>query len=68
MPEHEGYIIILENKINEKESNKILETLNMIKGVLKVEPVISDAEFQIAESRIKNKISEALYEFKARYL
>jgi len=68
MPEHEGYIIILENKINEKESNKILETLNMIKGVLKVEPVISDAEFQIAESRIKNKISEALYEFKERYL
>jgi len=50
-----GYVIALEEDIREDSLEEVINALRMIKGVVAVEPVISDAGNQIAEMRADNR-------------
>jgi cell division protein FtsX len=54
-----GYVVTLENDINEEQSKKIEELLMMISGVVGVTPVqYEGASDIITASRVKREITE----------
>lgn len=49
---HSGYLVTLAKDIREDDARKIIDALRMVRGVLTVEPVVSDLFLQqIAEQR-----------------
>lgn len=53
---HAGYVITLEEDVREDDAAAIKTALSMIKGVLSVEPVVSDPGLHIAEERAWHRI------------
>ena len=53
---HAGYIVILSEDIREDDSEKVISALGLIKGVIGVEPVMSDYNLHIAERRIQSEL------------
>ena len=62
---HAGYIVILDKDIRSDDSEHTLNALRMVRGVISVEPVVSDIEVHIAEERAKVGLLTKLYEFLA---
>ena len=58
---HAGYIVTLADDIRADDAEAIVNALRMVKGVLSVEPVVSDASLHIAERRRDVQWREALY-------
>lgn len=57
--------VVLEKDIRDDDAESLLTAIKMIKGVMSVEPFISDVESHMAETRARrelgNKIWEVLY-------
>lgn len=60
---HAGYIVVLENDIREDDAEATLAALQQIKGVLRVQPVVSTPEIQLAEERARVEFTDRLYSF-----
>ena len=54
-------VVILEKDIREDDAQAIIDAIKMIKGVLAVEPQISNPEFRAAELRAKSEIAKKLW-------
>jgi len=59
---HMGYIVTLEKDLREDDAENIIKAIIMIKGVLSVEPLVSDTMLHIATERVKNEIRNRLWE------
>ena len=57
---HSGYIVVLESDIREDDSQNVINAIRMIKGVISVDPIISNVEIHIAKTRVKLEIAESL--------
>lgn len=60
---HAGYIVTLEKDIREDDAEAVIEALRMIKGVLNVQPVVSDLHTQLAESRVAEDYQRKFLDF-----
>ena len=59
---HAGYIVILEKDIREDDAKDLIRAIMMLKGVIKVKPVVGDATLLIAEERAKTVLGRKLFE------
>lgn len=57
---HSGYIVTLDRDIREDDAEAIVRALRMIKGVLSVEPQISDPMLHIAQERARYDLGRKL--------
>ncbi len=56
-----GILVVLEEDIRSDETEPILNALRCIRGVLRVEPNVADAEAYIAESRARTELVKELH-------
>ena len=54
--------VVLEKDIREDDAEYLLNAIKMIKGVLSVDPFISDIESHMAESRARQELGQKLWE------
>ena len=60
---YSGLIVVLREDINEDGIKKIMDTINMIKGVVDVKPIEKEkTEQRIQKSRLKSEIMDAIEE------
>ena len=52
-----GFTVTLERDIKEEEFQRVLEAVEMIHGVLHVEPVLATGQDHITRMRLKNDIT-----------
>lgn len=57
-----SFIVILENDMREDDAEHTLNALRMVKGVIKVEPVISGPEEHMAYARARFDLTKRIYE------
>ena len=55
-----GFIVILEENTREDDAQPIADALAMVKGVLKVTPVVSAIDGMIAEVRARQRLVDQL--------
>ena len=60
---HAAYIVTLADNIREDDAEPTLNALRMIKGVIKVEPVVGNYELQIAQARVDQQWQERIWDF-----
>jgi hypothetical protein len=60
---HSAYIVTLDKDLRADDAEKILDALEMIKGVVSVEPVVADVMGHVAEQRANWRWREALLDF-----
>lgn len=58
-----GLVVTLEKDINEEDSEFIINTLKMIRGVASVNPVFTDISDQINRERVKSELRVKLFDF-----
>lgn len=59
---YNGFIVILDRDIRDDDAEHTLNAIRMIKGVLRVQPHIADANYEIARMRERAKIESDLLE------
>jgi len=60
---YSGLIVVLREDVNEDGIKKIMDTINMIKGVVDVKPIEKEkTEQRIQKSRLKSEIMDAIEE------
>ena len=59
---HWGYVVTLEREIREDDAEETINALRMIKGVLKVEPVVGSPMDYITVARARAAIATKLWE------
>lgn len=61
---HAGYVVVLEQDIRDDDATPTINAIRQIRGVLTVEPIITDAGSMIGEARARtsviNKVLDAL--------
>jgi len=57
---HAGYIVVLEHDIREDDAQRTRDAIELIKGVLSVEPVTDTIEVAIAKTRARYEFADAL--------
>lgn len=60
---HAGYIVVLDKDSRSDNAEATLNALRMVRGVLSVEPVVSNIEVHIAEERAKRELLTKIYDF-----
>lgn len=60
---HSGYLVVLDQDIREDDAEATLTALRMVRGVLSVEPVVSDIQQVIAERRLTGRIASSLLQW-----
>ena len=59
---HAGYIVTLGRDTREDDAEPVLEAIRMIKGVISVEPIVSNIEVHLAESRVRRELMDKIIE------
>jgi hypothetical protein len=60
---HSAYLVILEHDMREDDAQATVTALGQIKGVLSVGPYVAEnLAIDIAESRVRNELSQKLFE------
>lgn len=57
---HTAYIVILQNPIREDDADATIMALNMVKGVLTVEPVVEDVTHVVATARAEHDLGQRI--------
>lgn len=56
-----GFLVTLQQDLRDDDAQATLDALRQIKGVIAVEPVVSDAyHFQMADTRVRSEIASTL--------
>jgi hypothetical protein len=50
---HAGYIVTLKDDVRDDDAESIVTALEMVKGVLSVDPIVADVTLWLAEMRAK---------------
>jgi hypothetical protein len=58
---HAGYIVALEKDIREDDAEAIINAIQMVRGVLSVEPIVADGSLWLAEQRARDDYREKLW-------
>ena len=58
---YNALIVVLEKDTRDDDSEKIIETIKMIKGVSDVTGNVVDPDSYVAESRIRQKVVDKLF-------
>ena len=56
-----GFVVTLQRDIRDDDAQPIIDAIKMIKGVLDVEPSISDIDDQMNRSVVKQELREKLW-------
>jgi hypothetical protein len=59
---HSAYIVILETDIREDDAQATINAIKQIRGVLAVEPHPFDPDERIAEMRVRNELSNKIFD------
>jgi hypothetical protein len=59
---HAGYIVVLDHDVREDDAEWIINAIRMIKGVIRVSPVLGDHAQFIAQQRRDTQWKDVLYE------
>lgn len=59
---HTGYIVTLEREIREDDAEHIINAMRMLKGVVDVQPIVSDFQTTMAESKAKHELRMKLFD------
>lgn len=65
MSVHVAYLVVLDRDLDEELSERVVDTLNMIKGVVSVTPQEGDFVLTIATHRAKSAVRARLYDLAA---
>lgn len=63
-----GFVVTLKEDIREDDAPKVIHALQMIKGVLRVDPICAKHDDLIIENRIKSTLRESLWAWGDKYL
>lgn len=58
-----GFIVVLDEDINEESTQATCEALKHFRGVISVEPHVHDIQDVIASARARHRMAEEIYEF-----
>lgn len=58
---YSGFVVTLEENMREDDAQAVLAALRMVRGVIGVEPVISNVEQVIADKRARRELGEKLW-------
>jgi hypothetical protein len=58
---HKGYVIALENDIRSDESERVIDAIMMIRGVLRVTPIVNDPSAWIEGERARDEFRQKLW-------
>jgi hypothetical protein len=53
---HKGYVVILDRDIREDDAERIVQAIQMVKGVLDVKPIVADHDDLVNRSRIRHEL------------
>lgn len=53
---HSGYVVVLDREIREDDAERIVQAIQMVKGVLDVKPIVADHNDLINRSRIRHEL------------
>jgi len=59
---HRGYIVILENDIKDEYSEEVINAIRMFKGVINVEPIVTNPDSLISEERAKRELRTKIFD------
>ena len=63
---HAGYVVTLDRSLRDDDSDRIIDAIGLIQGVVAVEPVVDNYSIQIAQTRsrtdLRNRLFKALEE------
>lgn len=63
---HNGFVVVLEKPIKDEDSEKIKKAILMLRGVIKVKPIVDDVQSLCVRSQasreLSNKLWKVLYE------
>ena len=59
---HAGYVVVLDRDIREDDAEATLNALRMVRGVIRVEPVVADPAMMLAEGRARMECAGRLRE------
>jgi len=57
---HNGYIVTLEKSVKDEDSKKTIEAILMLKGVIKVEPVVEDISSMFARNQVHREMFQKI--------
>lgn len=60
---HAAYIVVLGDDIREDDAEATINALRMVKGVVKVEPVVADYNLHIAQARVDREWKDRIWAF-----
>jgi len=64
---HAGYLVVLKDSIREDDDQATLQAIQQIKGVISVQPIVSDPKMEIAQTQATYVVAEAVIKFIAKY-
>ena len=56
-----GFVVVLKEDLREDDAEATLKAIEMVKGVIKVTPVMSDAHDYIIRQQVKQEFREKIY-------
>lgn len=59
---YNAFIVVLEQDIRSDDAQPILDAIKQLRGVLGVEPYVSDISEQIAEMRARRELGQKLWD------
>lgn len=62
-----GLVVVLEEDIREDDAEKIIEAVEMVKGVQSVDKNITEVDDYINRQKVVNKISKDIFEVLTKY-
>lgn len=68
MGTHVGYVVVLEEPVNDEYSfEHVITALKQIKGVVEVKPVLGSIDMAMAEHKVRHELMLKLYELAAEF-
>ena len=58
---HSGFVVTLDHSITTEASDRIVDALHLIKGVISVKPIVDSVEMDMARERARQEIGDELF-------
>lgn len=67
---HTAYLVVLDRDIREDDAEHTINALRMVRGVMRVTPVLADEPLAVAaaEARVRREVAQVLRDAEARVL
>lgn len=58
---HHGYIVVLEQDLRSDDAEATLNAIRQIKGVISVEPVVTEVADHMARARVRDEMAHSIW-------